>query len=92
VLVRFACAADRRPRVREAGRDRGTSRNKLFVRRRASKGKEVSCGRTVAICGKCQQPIVSEESFGFVCFKIPGKEGYHFTTAGFPVKTAGKPT
>lgn len=27
-------------------------------------------------CSKCQQPIVSGE--GFVCFKIPGKEGYHF--------------
>ena len=29
-------------------------------------------------CSKCQQPIVSGEGFGFVCFKIPGKEGYHF--------------
>lgn len=27
-------------------------------------------------CSKCQQPIVSGERF--VCFKIPGKEGYHF--------------
>ena len=29
-------------------------------------------------CSKCQQPIVSGEGFGFVYFKIPGKEGYHF--------------
>ena len=29
-------------------------------------------------CSKCQQPIVSGEGFGFVCFKVPGKEGYHF--------------
>jgi len=29
-------------------------------------------------CSNCQQPIVSGEGFGFVCFKIPGKEGYHF--------------
>ena len=34
--------------------------------------------KTVVICDKCQQPIVSEEGFGFVCFKIPGKQGYHF--------------
>ena len=33
-------------------------------------------------CSKCQQPIVAGEGsgfgFGFVCFKIPGKEGYYF--------------
>jgi hypothetical protein len=29
-------------------------------------------------CSKRQQPIVSGEGFGFVCFKIPGREGYHF--------------
>ena len=29
-------------------------------------------------CSKCKQPIVSGEGFGFVCFKIPGKEGYLF--------------
>ncbi len=34
--------------------------------------------RTVVSCSKCQQPIVPGEGFGFVCFKIPGKEGYHF--------------
>ncbi len=34
--------------------------------------------KAIAVCGKCQQPIVSGEGFGFVCFKIPGKEGYHF--------------
>jgi len=27
---------------------------------------------------QCQQPTVSGESFGFVSFKTPGKEGYHF--------------
>ncbi len=34
--------------------------------------------KTVVICSKCQQPIVSGEGFGFVCFKIPGEEGYRF--------------
>ena len=29
-------------------------------------------------CSKCQQPIVSGQGFGYVCFKIPGEEGYHF--------------
>ncbi len=33
---------------------------------------------TVVYCSKCQEPIVSGEAFGFVCFKIPGKEGYQF--------------
>jgi hypothetical protein len=34
--------------------------------------------RTVVLCSKCQQPIVSGEGCGFVRFKIPGREGYHF--------------
>jgi hypothetical protein len=34
--------------------------------------------RAVVICSKCQRPIVSGEGFGFVCFKIPGQQGYHF--------------
>jgi hypothetical protein len=34
--------------------------------------------RTVVLCSRCQQPIISAENFGFVCFKIPAKEGYHF--------------
>ena len=34
--------------------------------------------RAVTICSKCQQPIVPGAGFGFVCFKIPGKDGYHF--------------
>jgi hypothetical protein len=34
--------------------------------------------RTVLHCSKCRQPIVSGQGFGFVCFKIPGKEGYQF--------------
>jgi hypothetical protein len=33
---------------------------------------------TVIVCSKCKEPIVSGEGFGFVCFKISGKEGYHF--------------
>jgi hypothetical protein len=33
---------------------------------------------TVVVCSKCKQPIVSGQGFGFVCFKIPGKEGYYF--------------
>ena len=34
--------------------------------------------KTVVICSKCQEPIVSGEGFGFVCFKIPGTESYRF--------------
>ena len=34
--------------------------------------------RTGIVCSKCKQPIVSGEGFGFVCFKIPGTEGYDF--------------
>jgi hypothetical protein len=34
--------------------------------------------RTVAVCSKCKQRIVSGEGFGFVCFKTPGKESYQF--------------
>jgi hypothetical protein len=30
------------------------------------------------ICSKCQQPFDPGAAFGFVCFKIPGKEGYFF--------------
>ena len=33
---------------------------------------------TVVVCSKCKQPIVSGQGYGYVCFKIPGKEGYHF--------------
>jgi hypothetical protein len=47
--------------------------------------------KTVVVCSKCEQPIVSGEGFGFVCFKIPGMEGYNFfqdPVAG----TAGKLT
>ncbi len=39
--------------------------------------------KTVVICSKCKQPIVPGEGFGHVCFKIPGKEGYHFFHRGF---------
>ncbi len=56
--------------------------------------------RKVVICTKCQQPIVSGAGFGYVCFKIPGREDYHFfhrrsttsSTAGFAAGTAGKLT
>jgi hypothetical protein len=40
--------------------------------------------RTGVVCTKCKQPIVSGEGFGFVCFKIPGTEGYHFFHRGSP--------
>lgn len=40
--------------------------------------------RTVVICGRCYEPIVSGEGFGFVCFKIPGEEGYQFFHRRFP--------
>ena len=38
----------------------------------------------VVICSECQQPIVAGENFGFVCFKIPGREGYEFFHRRFP--------
>jgi hypothetical protein len=34
--------------------------------------------KKVVVCSKCQQPIAPGEASAFVCFKIPGKEGYHF--------------
>lgn len=34
--------------------------------------------KKTAVCSNCQQPIASGEGSGSVCFKIPGKEGYHF--------------
>jgi len=39
---------------------------------------------TFVFCSKCQQPIVSGEDFGFVCFKIPGQVGYYFFHRRFP--------
>ena len=33
---------------------------------------------TVVVCSKCKQPIVSGQGYGYICFKIPGKEGCHF--------------
>jgi hypothetical protein len=33
---------------------------------------------TVVVCNKCKQPIVSGHGYGYICFKIAGKEGYHF--------------
>jgi hypothetical protein len=46
----------------------------------------------VVLCHKCQQPIVSGENFGSVCFRIPNKEGYHFFRRRFAAGTAGKAT
>jgi hypothetical protein len=40
--------------------------------------------RKVILCAKCNQPIVSGEGSGFVCFKIPGQEGYQFFHRRFP--------
>ena len=34
--------------------------------------------RTVVRCSKCRQPIIAGQQFGFVCFKIAGKEAYQF--------------
>jgi len=34
--------------------------------------------RSLVVCAKCKQPILSGENFGFVCFKVPGQEGYYF--------------
>jgi hypothetical protein len=33
---------------------------------------------TVVVCSKCKQPIVSGQGFGYICFKVPGTEGYHY--------------
>jgi hypothetical protein len=33
---------------------------------------------TAVQCSKCQQPIVPGQGWGFVCFKIPDKDGYLF--------------
>ena len=40
--------------------------------------------RGVVYCSKCREPIHAGESFGFVCYKIPGKEGYLFFHRRFP--------
>ncbi len=48
--------------------------------------------RKVVTCSKCQQPIVSGADLAYVCFKIPGMDGYHFFHAGFVAGTAGKLT
>lgn len=33
---------------------------------------------TLIRCSKCHEPISSGDACGFVCFKMPGKEGYQF--------------
>ena len=40
--------------------------------------------KKVVICSNCHQPIVSGQNFGFVCFKILGREGYYFFHRRFP--------
>lgn len=40
--------------------------------------------KTTVICSKCQRPLDSGATFGFVCFKIPGQEGYLFFHRRFP--------
>ena len=40
--------------------------------------------RTTVICSKCQQPFAFGAASGFVCFKIPRKEGYLFFHRGSP--------
>jgi hypothetical protein len=30
------------------------------------------------VCSQCQRPIVPGQGFGFVYFKVPGKESYRF--------------
>jgi hypothetical protein len=32
----------------------------------------------VVVCAECHQPIVWGAGWVYICFKIPGKEGYHF--------------
>ena len=49
--------------------------------------------RTTVTCSKCKQPIVSGEGFGFVCFKIPGKQQVTtFFIENLAAGTAGKLT
>ena len=38
--------------------------------------------RAAVTCSKCKQAIVSGQGFGFVCFKIPGKDSYRFFHRG----------
>lgn len=33
---------------------------------------------TIVHCGKCRELIVVGKDLGYVCFKIPVKEGYQF--------------
>ena len=49
----------------------------MFESGQSSRGESVR-NATVVHCAKCQQPIVSGQGFGFVCFKSPGKTGYWF--------------
>jgi len=33
---------------------------------------------SVVQCTECRQPIASSQDLGFVCFKVPGTEDYHY--------------
>jgi hypothetical protein len=40
--------------------------------------------KKIVICAKCEQPITWGEGWVYVCFKIPGKQGYHCFHRRFP--------
>ena len=48
--------------------------------------------RAVTICSKCRQPIVPGAGFGFVYFKIPGRQATTSSIVGYALETAGKRT
>src|SRR5258708_22534715 len=67
-----------RSRLHKADKDLETLRNELsYKEEQARLGRQAVRFAAIVHCSKCQQPIVSAEGFGFVYFKIPGKEGYH---------------
>ena len=73
--VLFASAAAARVRLPGADKDLETpSGEPPYKEGQAKFGRCAVEFRTVITCSKCQQPIVSGEGFGFVCFKIPGQE------------------
>jgi len=75
----FRAIDQARARLQKADRDLGNGTKRALLQGRASKAWEVTC--EIQNSGHLQQvpaAIVSGEGFGYVCFKIPGKEGYHF--------------
>ena len=68
-----------------ANKDRaGNKSEQVTCRKKGSYKEETKLRRwpvkfgTVVVCSKCKQPIVSGQGYGYICFKIPGNEGYHF--------------